>query len=310
MMIILLSFITLVSCSMGDGSALFQHCLWLCLQSPNATATMGPMEHILQWTLREECEYQCARRDVVRRQNKEDPNLSAVAQYYGCWSFQRVAGMEELGSVVFSLLHMVLHLRGGYDTCTTCFAPHSATRKAWVAFVVFWTNGWFWSAVYHARHKHFAMVLDYMGAQLAMFGALYFAVVYTVPFVRTRSVVIPFTFIMTMGYGVHSYHMLWVHFDYGWNMKVGIIIGIAHHLAFLRWCLRRPFTVPQQYMLGAVLVISGASVFELYDFPPLFFETTDAHALWHGCTLPATVLWYRFARCHRHAKIHDLKANV
>ena len=127
-MIIFLSFVTLVSCSMGDTSASYQHCLWLCLQSPNATATMGLPERLLQWTLKEECEYQCARRDVARR--RSDPALSQLAQYYGCWSFQRVAGMEELGSVVFSLLHMALHLRGGFDTCTTCFAPQRH-RSLW-----------------------------------------------------------------------------------------------------------------------------------------------------------------------------------
>jgi len=294
------------SCSIGDRSGSFQECRRNCIARGDVSDTLGTLESLLQWTLTEECDYQCTRRDSVQR---TEIRGGSPVQYYGCWSFQRVLGLEELGSVIFSAIQLALHVRGGLQTCTRCFSPGSTVRRAWWFFVVVWVNAWFWSMAYHARHKHTLMVLDYMSAQLAMVGALYLAAIYCIPLIR-HAIVVPFTVALIVLYGLHVYHMLWVHFDYGWNMKVGIFIFISHHVIWAQWFLRGPFTKARRCAMAFVFCVTAAGVFEVYDFPPIIFETTDAHALWHASAIPATILWYQFAKCHTIHPVDDTRWSI
>ncbi|KNE73232.1 hypothetical protein AMAG_20718 [Allomyces macrogynus ATCC 38327] len=43
-----------------------------------------------------------------------------------------------------------------------------------------------------------------------------------------------------------------------------------------------------------VVLFLTASLLEVGDFAPVFWETVDAHALWHLATVPLIPLWYRF----------------
>eukprot|EP00759_Apiculatamorpha_spiralis_P017836 PhF_6_TR23946/c0_g1_i1/m.33508 len=282
--------------SIGDDSLSFKRCLDECKNQLPFTPNW--IEIITFWTHTESCEYTCMRKDVALRESQNQP----AVQYYGSWGFRRVLGLEEFGSVVFSLIHCYIHTVHGKRTWSVF--PQGPRRIAWRLFVVLWAHGWFWSAMYHARHKHLFMIFDYMGAQAALMGSLYFAAIYTLPILtRTTVSFMVFTGLAAGAYVYHAIRMLFVKFDYGVNMNVGIAIGVTHHLLYAQSGVRSFFgrggmSPPQKTMLVAVFIITSAALFEIYDFPPILFETTDAHAMWHFATIPAALLWYKFATYH------------
>ena len=53
--------------------------------------------------------------------------------------------------------------------------------------------------------------------------------------------------------------------------------------------LRRP-EAKLSLSFSILMLLAGA--LEVFDFP--WYDSVDAHALWHFATIPLTVLWYRF----------------
>lgn len=102
-----------------------------------------------------------------------------------------------------------------------------------------------------------------------------------------------------------TYLTLLPRFDYGWNMKVNIAIGLAYNLLWISYSLpfppyRRFLTRPNSYRPSFVwnpcflgLSMIGAVCLEIFDFPP-WKRIIDAHSLWHLATVPIVGFWYRF----------------
>lgn len=80
----------------------------------------------------------------------------------------------------------------------------------------------------------------------------------------------------------------------GLNMKVCVVMGTAQLLIWAVWAgVTRH---PSRWKLWVVVVVGGlTALLEIYDFPP-YRGFVDAHALWHGATIPLTYLWWSFVR--------------
>lgn len=80
----------------------------------------------------------------------------------------------------------------------------------------------------------------------------------------------------------------------GLNMKVCLAMGM---LQLILWAVWAGVTChPSRWKLWVVVIGGGlASLLEIYDFPP-YMGFVDAHALWHGTTIPSTHLWWSFVR--------------
>lgn len=77
-------------------------------------------------------------------------------------------------------------------------------------------------------------------------------------------------------------------------MKVCIIMGVTQLLLWTGWAgvIRHP----ARFKLWLVVLGTGLSMLlEIFDFPP-FWGVFDAHALWHACTVPITILWWTFIK--------------
>jgi len=163
--------------------------------------------------------------------------------------------------------------------------------------------------------------LDYFSAALTILLALYFTVIrlfhlYTpsrLSLTTERSsqkgaMLKLWTTICGIAYICHiSYLTLLPRFDYVYNVVFNLIIGLTHNalwlvyslpasLSFIRRFPNRPKTYRPSFVgKAAILVLftTAATGLELFDFPPLA-RTIDAHALWHLCTVPIAVYWYRF----------------
>jgi hypothetical protein len=91
----------------------------------------------------------------------------------------------------------------------------------------------------------------------------------------------------------YVHYMMWVKFDYGWQVVFGGS-GLALTLAcWLAWaaCAPEARARPRLRLLASLLAVAAAASLELLDFEPLL-DLLDAHALWHLATvLPAYLFW-------------------
>lgn len=79
----------------------------------------------------------------------------------------------------------------------------------------------------------------------------------------------------------HVYFMLYIKFDYSYNMKVAIGCLLLFSSAWCLWSLRNLRTHPaaKLHLIGhPLLLLFGA--LEIFDFPPVW-GVFDGHALWH-----------------------------
>ena len=92
--------------------------------------------------------------------------------------------------------------------------------------------------------------------------------------------------------GWHLHYMLAVKFDYGWNMKFCLALGLANTAAWALYC--QAVRHPHRWRLYRFLVLMYvALLLEVLDFPPLLM-LVDAHAVWHAATIPLVYLFYHF----------------
>jgi len=90
----------------------------------------------------------------------------------------------------------------------------------------------------------------------------------------------------------HLSYMLAIKFDYGWNMKFCLTLGLFNSASWVVFCQSTQH--PHRWRLYRFLLLMYAALLlEVLDFPP-FFMLFDAHALWHATTIPLVYLFYSF----------------
>jgi post-GPI attachment to proteins factor 3 len=239
----------------------------------------------------------------VMRQVQGEP----VVQYHGKWPFVRVLGMQELFSVLFSVGNAVPHLlflswlyrfeakSSKRRTLSLTASDHGQSvslrfRWHWAAFAVCGCNAWLWSTVFHARDTDVTEKLDYFSALLLIVSGLWVAVVRTFD---VRSLRAQLLAALAIG-AFYCYHVgyLWlVHFDYGYNMAVNVAAGLLSSALWLRWLYAQRARPYAKKFVLAIVVVYPLVALELLDFAPLGL-LVDAHALWHGATIPCGFLFY------------------
>jgi hypothetical protein len=138
--------------STGDRASLYQNCLKTCqLEScpPNASFLPPFALRLTQWTCEDDCKYTCMHSIT----NVDISNGQKVQQYHGKWPFWRFLGMQEPASVVFSLMNLLVHLRG-WRRISGCIHKAHPMRAYYRRWAVISLNAWVWSAVFHTRGAH------------------------------------------------------------------------------------------------------------------------------------------------------------
>ncbi|GIL69949.1 hypothetical protein Vretimale_10020 [Volvox reticuliferus] len=279
---------------------------------------------IFRWSCEDDCKYHCMWAvEAWKSSAKTNGGRSLIEKYYGKWPFVRVLGMQELASVLASLANLVAHalclhrLRaevhvslqlgshpGGSGSCdrkpsAPIIPTNSSYGRSSYPFLWLWTtygilhmNAWFWSAVFHSRDTPWTERLDYISAiSLIAFG-LFAAVVRIVwgPGHRRRLLAAATAVAIAAGLAAHLYYMLNIKFDYGWNMRVCVAVGVSTAGLWLSWCAWTRH--PARWRMYAFLLLVHLSMqLEVLDFPPLG-GLLDAHAAWHVATVALTPLFY------------------
>jgi hypothetical protein len=221
-----------------------------------------------------------------------------VPQFYGKWPFIRFYGIQEPVSMIASLLNLFAHVFMIRKMVKTT-SYRSPFKSLWYLFGLVSVNAWVWSAIFHTRDLDATEKMDYFSAlSLVLFQFNCF-------FIRTLKLKKSFLFKLLMYFicttsfiyfVYHIYYLSFVHFDYGYNMQVNILIGALNSLCWIFWSLYYYFYLNKKYVWRctlSVLLVDILMALEIFDFSPILW-LLDSHALWHLSTICIPFFWYQF----------------
>ncbi|XP_011083635.1 post-GPI attachment to proteins factor 3-like isoform X1 [Sesamum indicum] len=282
-----------------------ERCFSQCKPSSDGSSLDGPLytqEPLYlrwkQWDCQSDCHYHCM---FDREKERAELGLEPL-KYHGKWPFQRICGIQEPASVAFSALNLAMHFHGCLSFFTLLYykLPLKPDKRPFYDYAGLWyiygllaVIAWFCSAVFHSRDVDLTEKLDYTFAVALLGYSLILAIIRSFSLrggparVMVAAPLIAFT--ITHIFFLNLYRM-----DYGWNMKVCVIMGIAQLLTWSIWAgVTRH---PSRWKLWTVVVGGGlAMLLEIFDFPP-YQGLVDAHALWHASTVPLTYIWWSFIK--------------
>jgi hypothetical protein len=217
-----------------------------------------------------------------------------TVKYYGKWPFTRVLGMQELFSTAFSVANAYPFLQ--HLSLWRRRAPDSYWMKPlWLGYCVAAINTWVWSTAFHARDTLLTERLDYFCATFSLLFMLFLGIVRVFE-IKSRRLWMPLAGLFVIFFLCHCGYLHFVEFDYGYNMTVSVVIGLAYVLLWWGWALaQRSTRIHYAWkIVVANIIIFVFAAFEVFDFPPLW-GLLDAHAVWHAATPVSTYLMWSFA---------------
>lgn len=224
--------------------------------------------------------------------------LEPVVQYHGKWPFHRILGIQEVFSVLFSLLNYLAH-QNGMQRVRASIPASYPLRKYYLAFGYFGLASWTFSMIFHTRDFPVTEKLDYFAAGASVLYGLYLSVVRVFRLDKPRPYYKPsllrgWTLLCVTLYLSHiSYLSFWT-WDYTYNMAANVVVGLIQNVLWTWFSVARY----KRYMKGwtawpgmIVAWVSIAMSLELLDFAPVW-GLIDAHSLWHLGTVVPTIWWY------------------
>lgn len=164
--------------------------------------------------------------DSLRRVQKQ------MVQYHGKWVFIRMFGAQEPLSVLFSVANLSVHLNA-LDLLRRQVPDGFPLKAIYILHALLSCVAWFWSAVFHTRDKILTERLDYFGAGGVVLGALFLT---TCRVWRLAPGSIAFVVLARLFASAYAMHLLYLsvgRFDYGYNMKANVFVGVTNSLLWL-----------------------------------------------------------------------------
>lgn len=252
-----------------------------------------------QWDCQSDCRYHC----MLNTEKEREVLGTGPVKYHGKWPFKRVFGIQEPVSVAFSALNLAMQFQGWLSFFVLIYYKlplRPQTRKPYYEYTGLWhiygllaMNSWFWSAVFHSRDVDLTEKLDYSSA-VALLGYSFLLAILRTFSIKDEAARVMVSAPVIAFVTTHILYLNLYQLDYGWNMKVCVVMGVGQLILWAVWA--GVSNHPSKWKLWIVVVGSGlAMLLEIYDFPP-YGGYVDAHALWHGTTIPLTFLWWSFIK--------------
>eukprot|EP00850_Spirogloea_muscicola_P007779 SM000040S14791 [mRNA] locus=s40:381868:383280:+ [translate_table: standard] len=214
-----------------------------------------------------------------------------------------IGKIPEPAAVAFSLLNLAAHLHGLAAFLHLVYrrlprqpagdgGPIYEYAGLWAVFGVLAANSWLWSAIFHTRDTKFTEAWDYSSV-IALLGFSLVLSIFRAAALRLEAARVMVSAPIVAFVATHILYMNLYSFDYGWNMKVCLAMGVLQLALWSTWAgLTQHPARATVWATAAGTLLAG--LLEVFDFPPLG-GVLDAHALWHAATVPLTLLWWRFA---------------
>ncbi|CAL9184633.1 unnamed protein product [Musa hybrid cultivar] len=309
-----------LNASAGDADSLYRNCVGQCektgdigdqsirhCQFQNSDVPLDSSWYMqeplyLQWkqlNCRSDCRYYC----MMQRENQREKLGQHPVKYHGKWPFKRVFIFQEPLSAVLSAFNLLMHFIGWltfFILLRYKLPVRPQSRRTYYEYSGLWhiygvlsMNAWFWSAIFHTRDFDLTEKLDYSSA-VAVLGYSLILCLLRVFDVKDEASRVMFAAPILAFVTTHILYLNFYEMDYGWNMKVCLLMGVSQ---LLMWAIWGGVTRhPSRFKLWAVVFgCALATLLEIYDFPP-FHGYADAHALWHATTIPLTYLWWSFIK--------------
>ncbi|PVH19377.1 hypothetical protein CXQ85_003216 [Candidozyma haemuli] len=325
-----------VLASVGDRLPQYKECSTQCFETQCITqGTYLPQHdinflarHLFLWSCPSDCDYKCRSHVAGIREAQGLP----VVQFHGKWPFDRVMGVTELFSTVFSLGNLYVNLinlvtysnvmRNVNQGSKNGAAKHVMLLQYWILLAVS-VVGWLFSTIFHTRDVPVTETLDYLGAGaiiMANFNAIsvrYFEL-FRVENKKKRQVYQSGLLLILL---LH-YLKLARKWDYQYNMKYNCVIGLSASALWILHSLRiykrydhqqfdaiqlLPYETKIQRKIGVIcklrsklipLIPVALNVFLTLSLSLELFDFApfgrliDSHALWHLCTIFPPLIWY------------------
>ena len=294
--------ISLVSSSWGDQSSYNQMCVQHCQRETcnvrdkveQWAESQATLDRLVGFTCQDDCKYTCMWQTVEEMETRHGM-ATGMPQFYGKWPFVRMFGMQEPASAVFSVLNLVtnLYMFFWFRNNVPSEAP---MYNVWMLYSLTAINAWTCSTIFHTRDTDLTEMLDYFSAFLTVLTSLLVCVIRMVGVGGNNNVAAGLVIALFVAfYSNHVYNMAFIRFDYGYNMKVNVTVGVLNGLMWLGWSVLH-YSDGGHVKRGvqAILILSLSVLLELLDFPPWWWSV-DSHALWHAATVPIPFLWFTFA---------------
>jgi len=153
-----------------------------------------------------------------------EQNNIPVQQFYGKWPFVRLFGLQEPASVLFSILNLFSHVIMIYKFRSKVTASCPLYKTTHI-YCLICCNGWFWSAVFHARDLHYTEIMDYLSALSMVLFSVYHMLIRMQGGDPTEPASLCLALAMTSFFFYHSYTSFFVGIYYGYNMFVNLFFG-------------------------------------------------------------------------------------
>ncbi|RCH89557.1 hypothetical protein CU098_008455 [Rhizopus stolonifer] len=270
--------------SSGDYQPQYRACVDQCASSAH---TLPLNLRLLGWSVLDDCKYTCMQTITQTAIETGD----RIHQYHGKWPFYRIYGIQEIASVIFSILNGLFHYKYFFQLLEI---PSGFKHKnVYLGTSLCGMNAWLWSTVFHTRDLPWTEKLDYFSAGLYILYGLFLAVV---RIFNPKGIWFKlWAGVCGAAYLVHvSYLSRLTRFDYGYNMLACLIVGGIQTSIWLVWSIMNLRRRSYAWMSGVSVVLVGLAMsLEVFDFPP-WLGLLDAHSLWHAATIPLAPLFYHF----------------
>lgn len=284
--LVLLCCIFEISGSPGDRDPEHRLCVNSCMRSLCKAWSPSWTDLVTGWQCTDECAYECMWRTVKIFERRGRP----TPQFKGKWPFVRLLGLQEPAAAIFSALNLLAHLYLVNKLWERVPAT-APMRSVWTVYGIVSVNAWVCSTIFHARDVDTTEKLDYFSAFSVM---AYSLLAFMLRILRARRARLLAGLACSLLFIRHVYSMWYVNFDYGYNMKMSVGVGLVNSICWLAWCglhwRDRPYVKKGAL---AVVLLDLSVLLELLDFVPVLWSV-DAHALWHLSTVPIHFVWYRF----------------
>ena len=293
-------FINAINASFGDTDHYFEVCLKLC-HNKTKCSLAKKFEKKLSTYLKlfgrscfDECKYECMWPTVYFYIDV----WKFIHKFYGKWPFTRIFGIQEPLSTLTSIGNLLVHayLINKMRKRTKKTTPFI---NIWYIFGFISINAWFWSTVFHANDTYFTEKMDYYSAfSLVMFQfyAFFFRLLRLKKHFLIQLTLYIISIYCVYFYCSHIYYLNFINFDYNYNLKVNIVLGVTNSICWLVWSFYQYYFLNKKYVWRCVLslvLVNLALPLEVLEFAPIWW-TIDTHAIWHLCTICIPFYWYEF----------------
>lgn len=177
---------------------------------------------------------QVAEDRIQKRLEWLPPIDKETVQYFGKWAQLRVLGMQELFSVLFSLMNLGVQVYALRSILPKRVPNSFPLKRTYKGYAIISIVAWAASAVFHTRDLWWTERLDYFCAAAVLASGLFFTgcrVAYfvpgTVPYKRWLAVCIS-------AWVLHVLYLLSNHrLDYSYNMIACLTVGVLHNFLWL-----------------------------------------------------------------------------